>query len=380
MNEEIQKKYKYTKMFLETVIQNAYDEVYSRDDGECLYVDPNSIQSDEREFSKREVELTDEQLEKIVSQKNGIFLTPQRKHEYYRPNTVVKNVDLLESKLEQYINAIQNSGKNFYKIDDEHTISTYFYYLIKTLTNSDSQDLLEYIDVFIGFLKDDNFSSLKDECKIGRIALGEEEHQKYDVLAKRTEEYYGSETPYTMRYALDRRGFKYTMPFVRYGIAGEEAYIYSIQRKGKVKFRYPRMREIHGSFNRVNSGVKYERDITPAMLISATMFMGMLIGAGIKKVKVADFLTRRFGHYNGINSDFEEASRIQSNITNKFLRTYSRLVAQFNGIEITSYPNDIDSYLSIKLGDEISSSNPLLNEFFQLGYESSRKQDDLERE
>lgn len=373
MNEKISEKYKYTKMFLEIVIQNAYDEVYSRDNGKRVYIDPNADQSMEKTVNGQ-VELTDEQLEEIVSQKNGIFLTPPNKYEYYRPNTVIKDIDELEKKLGQYVEAIYSSEKNFYRIDDEHSISTYFYYLIKTLTNSDSQDLIEYIDVFIGFLKDNMFSWLEDESKIGRIALGEEEHQQYDVLAKRTEEYYGSETPYTMRYALDRKGFKYTMPFVRYGISGKEAYIYSIQRKGKLNYRYTKIKEIHGSFNRVNSGIKHERDITPSMLISATMFMGMLSGAGVEKVRVSDFLTRRFGHYNGINSNFEEACRIQSNITNKFLRTFTRLVSQFKGIEITSYPNDIDSYLYLKLGNDISSNNPLLDEFFQLGFECSKKQ------
>jgi len=376
----IEDEYRYTKMFLEIAIENAYDEICSRDNGEILYVDPNSINLGKKgNFEKKVVELSEEQLEKIVSQSNGIFLVPPKKHDFYRPNTAIKNIKKLEEKLKQYKDALDHCEKNFYQTDNEHSLSTYFYYLIKTLTNSDSHDFLQYIDKAMGFLKDNQFSELKNESKIGRIEFGEEETQKYDVLARRAEEYYGSETPYTMRYALDRKGFRYTMPFVRYGIAGKEAYIYSIQRKGKMKFRYPRIKEIHGKFNRVNSGVKSERDITPSMLISATMFMGMLKSAGIKEVKVADFLTRRFGHYNGIDSNFEEASRIQENITNKFLRTYTRLVSQFNGIEINSYPNDIDSYLSLKLGEEISSSNPLLNEFFQIGLNYDINQEKNER-
>ena len=87
--------------------------------------------------------------------------------------------------------------------------------------------------------------------------------------------------------------------------------------------------------------------MAPAMLISATIFIGMLKKAGIEEIKIADFLTRRFGHYNGINSNYEKACKIQSNTTNKFLKTYIRLVSQFSGINITSYPNDVDSYLSL---------------------------------
>lgn len=378
---DVLEKYRYVKIFLEIAMQNAYDSVCSRETGQSLYVDPNSISREEKSKTEiKPVELSKQDLERIVSQKKGIFLVPPEKSKFYRPNTVIKDIEQLERKLEQYIEALPKSGKNFYKIDEGHTVATYFYYLVKTLTNSDSHDLLKYIDVFMDFLKDTQFSSLSQESKIGRIELGEEETQKYDVLAKRAEEYYGSETPYTMRYALDRKGFRYTMPFVRYGIAEDQAYIYSIQRKGKIKFRYPRIKEINGRFNRVNSGVKTERDITPSMLISATMFMGMLKGVGIKEVKIADFLTRRFGHYNGINGNVEEASKIQDNITNKFLRTYTRLVAQFHGIEIYSYPNDIDSYLSLRLGEEISSDNPLLNQFFALGLQYGKSQNEIERE
>ena len=71
---------------------------------------------------------------------------------------------------------------------------------------------------FIGFLKDDRFVALKRESKIGEIKLEDESEETYDILAKRAEEYYGSETPYTMRFWMEKKGFKYTMPFVRYGI------------------------------------------------------------------------------------------------------------------------------------------------------------------
>lgn len=378
MSEIIEENYKYTKIFIETIINNAFDKICSRDDGEELYIDPNSMKSGKLIDSERqEVKLTSKQLEKIVSQKNGIFLCPKRREAFYRPNLVISNFEQLEEELKQYYEYICHSEKSFYKIDKEHNIDTYFYYLIKTLTNSDCQDLLEYIKVFNGFLEDNSFNSLRHEKVLGKIDL--EEGHKYDVLAKRTEEYYGSETPFTMRYALERKGFKFTMPFVRYGISGKKAYIYSIQRKGKINLKYLKIKKINGEFNKVNSGVKDGREITPSMLISATIFIGMLKKAGIEEIKIADFLTRRFGHYNGINSNYEEACKIQANITNKFLKTYIRLVSQFSGINITSYPNDVDSYLSLKLGDNISSTNKLLDIFFRIGLEYDKQQDDLER-
>ena len=126
----------------------------------------------------------------------------------------------------------------------------------------------------------------------------------------------------------------------------------------------------------MNSGVKQNRDITPSMLISATMFLGMCKGIGLENIKVADFLTRRFGYYRGAIWT-EEAMKLQENITNKFLRTFSRLVSQFDGIDIVSYPNDYDSYFNLRLGKNISSTNKLLNDFFQVGYRYGKNQKSL---
>ena len=210
MSKIIEENYKYTKIFLETIINSAFDKICSRDDGKELYIDPNSMKSGKLiDSEKQEVKLTSQQLEKIVSQENGIFLCPKRSEDFYRPNLVIGNLEALEEELKQYYDHICNSEKNFYKIDKKHNMATYFYYLIKTLTNSDCQDFLEYIKVFNGFLEDNNFNSLRHEKILGKIDLEKEGH-KYDVLAKRTEEYYGSETPYTMRYALERKGFKFT--------------------------------------------------------------------------------------------------------------------------------------------------------------------------
>jgi hypothetical protein len=46
---------------------------------------------------------------------------------------------------------------------------------------------------------------------------------------------------------------------------------------------------------------------------------------------------------------------------------FLRVESQFNGIEITAYPFDIDSSLHLKLGDNISSENSVLNEFYIAG-------------
>lgn len=74
MSENIEEKYKYTKIFLETIINNAFDKICSRDDGEELYIDPNSKKSEELiDSEKQAVKLTYKQLEKIVSQKMEFF-------------------------------------------------------------------------------------------------------------------------------------------------------------------------------------------------------------------------------------------------------------------------------------------------------------------
>ena len=59
---------------------------------------------------------------------------------------------------------------------------------------------------------------------------------------------------------------------------------------------------------------------------------------------------------------------MQSNLTNKLIRTFLRLGCHFNNIEVDSFPFEVDSSLRIKIHDgEVIGNNYLLMEGYNLG-------------
>ena len=98
----------------------------------------------------------------------------------------------------------------------------------------------------------------------------------------------------------------------------------------------------------------------------AYMLHVMLNAKGIEKVKAPDFIIRRWGDFWD-SKDEATDDRIQTSATNKFLINLVRLDQQFNGIDITAVPNDIDSFLHLKLDKDISTTYPTLDAFFESG-------------
>lgn len=303
---------------------------------------------------------------------NSALLIPNDKEQYFMPFLVVilvvRDLSELEEVLQEYINIIEEGNLKFYRLDGKHEIKNYLFYLIKSLTNTDCSDFVGYIRKFNIYLRDETFKELYYSQNIGML-------DKYNIMARWCEEYYGAETPYTMRYYAEIPGFRFEMPLIRYGISDDnEVYIYAVQRKRIYNNYSSRVKEINSFFNIANSGVKKHRDITPSMLCSLAIFIGMIKSQGINTIKVDGFLTRRYGYFNGVSED-NERDKILHNSVDKFNKLFLRLVEQFDGIEITAYPFDIDSYFHIVLGDNISSNNKLLNELYNIGLSYQRSGD-----
>ena len=59
----------------------------------------------------------------------------------------------------------------------------------------------------------------------------------------------------------------------------------------------------------------------------------------------------------------ERNDAIQTNLTNKFIRTFRRLAVQNDSLEIETYPYELDEFLTIKLnGRKKELDNMLLEE------------------
>lgn len=296
--------------------------------------------------------------------------------EYYRrPVTITKD------KRPHLHYALQEFLEKNYKENLTYTKNKkadyFLYWLLKNLTNSDIDDLVSYVKRYTDFTTDKTFKNLSDAVLLTTI----EDINFYTMNVDEFEA--GLETPYLMLFWAEDNKNTSVMPYIRYGIENTEkgkiAYIYAVQRRNYIPVKQPELEkpELEKRLDRIfagaNSSVKENRNITPSMVCVLASFMGMLKAKGITEVKAPDFIARRWGEFWQVRDrDDEKQEQIQSNATDKFLRSLIRLDQQFNGIDLIALPNDVDSYLHLKLSRDITTTNATLAKFFNVGYQAAQ--------
>lgn len=133
-------------------------------------------------------------------------------------------------------------------------------------------------------------------------------------------------------------------------------------------------------------------DVSVSAILALTVFMDSLNDMNIKNIKVVPFLPIRYKNKEDayekkyqlklkqlkvdeikeLKQNLEEKRLlIQSNLTNKFIRDFMRLKHHFNGIDILSYPMEVDEYLSININNMECHNNKLIENIL-----SNKVQDD----
>lgn len=235
-------------------------------------------------------------------------------------------------------------------------------WLVKNMTNSDCENPVDHVDRYADFVADKTFEKFRVPARLGKIG----DAVFYTV---NTEEYEaGLETSDLFLFFAENGHETSLLPFIRYGIEktsnGPTAYVYAIQKREVVEDKFNE--ELKRVYAKANSGVKEYRNIQPSMLCVLATFSGMLNAKGIENLKVPDYIVRRWGEFWDSQTD-ESDIAIQTNATNKFLFTFQRLDNQFEGIDVVAYPNDIDSFMHLKISPDAYSNNDMLQTFFDMG-------------
>ena len=100
-------------------------------------------------------------------------------------------------------------------------------------------------------------------------------------------------------------------------------------------------------------------DVTPSFILSLNIFITLLQNKNISKIKAVPYLPIRYLSRDlAAESTKEEDKKkallernnaIQTNPTNKFIRTFRRLAIQNDSLQIETYPYELDEFLTIKL-------------------------------
>lgn len=292
-----------------------------------------------------------------------VIITP-RIHEEYIPELTINDVDVFEKNLRTYLDAVRFTDIKSTKMDERHNDRYFMFNVWKNATWSDFQNPEKFILRYAGFIKDQTFSEFDDLTPIGKFGGSM-------VMAQRYQDDYGFETPYVMHLSLTNGKYIYNLPWIRYGISQNKfgdklAYIYAIQRMEPSKDEAYN-EEVKKAINGVNTGVKKYRNVTPSAIAALGIFMGMLEAEGIKGIKAPDFLIGRYGRFVGAKTE-EETDRIQTNLTEKFLRNFLRLDNQLDNFRVEPIGvNEFNSFLCMSLDPFNGCQNQALEQLYGIG-------------
>lgn len=324
--------------------------------------------------------------------------TKNNSHFEITPVLNLDNKELLYSKITEYVLLFKNASVLLSTDEKEGYIKRLIALLFADMSINDFENPILYVRRKIDFV---NNRLLED--KNIKFPFFESE-----IVVKVKP--YGKETPYCYsstivdEYNCYILPTSYILPTISYGISGDICYIYAIQDYNKHEST-PYHNKIKRKLYKLNSGV-YENesleykdykegnssyypenisDVPPSFILILTIFLNEIYKKGITKVKVVPYLPIRYegkiktlaryvlkeSRKKGLSSEetrkmymelIDKQRYIQSNITEKFIRTFYRVAYHFNNVKITSLPMELDDCLNIKLTEFEYGNNDILNE------------------
>lgn len=326
---------------------------------------------------------------------------------YLIPTLIIKNKERFNKLLTDYLNLAKSKYDltKYYEALDFSEIKNHEQVINKIVlttlwanaTYDDFSESEEFIKRQIAFLKDDTFSKYNEPTIIGYSEmLGgyvEIENIFEPIL---------NETPTSLKISLiePETNERYTFPLVRYGIEDDKCYIYAVQKnkkfdeensfKKKVNRRLFKIGENFDAKNDTYENYKQGnlKDVSASFVVASNIALGLLSSEGINDIVIPSILIERWNAKETnilvrsereknseeyIDTNKDEHDQIQSNLTEKLLRTFLRIVSHNKTFEVSSYPFDIDSSLHIKTSPELDCNNSLLNETFLIGEKVNSK-------
>lgn len=241
-------------------------------------------------------------------------------------------------------------------------------------TVEDFENPISFLMRRIDYLNNKALDSYLEEKNIGCSEI-----LKSKITAKLKKESVYNETPYSLQIKLidiNNEDNYYLLPNVRIGISNNKAYIYAIQNDKNNKITSSYQKSINRKLFKIGDNFRNEviheddnlKDVTSSFVVALNIVMGILNKLNIEEILVPSILISRWNgaiiseNLRGINN----REIIQPNLTEKFLRTFRRLVYHFENIKISNYPFECDSYLHLSFAKCYNTlgNNDLLNETF----------------
>lgn len=293
----------------------------------------------------------------IIRRDEKIYIYPRSEDEHYKPIIEIPSMIELERALGDYILATRSfySDKK-YLLLPYHDANYFLGRLIYNTCNDDAVNFIEYIDRRTCFINDPTFIEYDEKTLL-------KEYNGTSFYAKRVVDSPGLESYHCIVFSMNYNAKDFELPLVRYGIDTDgTCYLYAVQ-VGRKRDYDSTSREFRNIVNQVNACSNKYRNVSPSFVLAFALFLNMCTKYGITDIKVPDYLFNRYrGYYKGQTE--VKSDEILKRILDSFSVLINRMEYQIEGFEITSYPNDIDSYTHIKI-NKMKAKNLLLKEILE---------------
>ena len=281
----------------------------------------------------------------------------------------IRDKELFFQELEEYINLEKEINRKGFN----NNIKLLMAYLFVNATTEDFSNPIKLIRRNILFLKDNTFKNLNKVINI---------NNDYKIKIVSNLQNVFMETPNKIEISIvhNKEEFEYRLPTISYGITNEndkkECYVYSIlnpkNKKDLTEEEIKFNKKINRLLYKINGGVnEYEiKDVSPSAVLSLLIFFNILEQNNIYNIKAVPYLPLRYLSRDifALSEDNKERSKelidrnnfIQTNITNKFINTFIRVIYHMRSANVTSYPYEEDEFLGVCLKDSKVINNNFL--------------------
>lgn len=330
---------------------------------------------------------------------NTKIINNNKEKNYYKEGNfsilIIKNKTKFFELLEQYISLELQYNRNipkFYRNKTKNKIKWLMAFLFVNATTEEFLNPETLLRRKIDFLQDTTLNYLQKgiEIEVGDVLKNSTLRiQKEQVSAN-------METPNKISLSLiskiNGKKVTYNLPSIYYGISDGICYIYSILKPKNPKKTSIEEEKFNKQINRIlyklNSGIKEEEvpeyydylegkisdypeenitDVTHSFILSLNIFIRLLQNNNIKTIKAVPYLPVRYASREIIarrQQNQEEREKlqkrnnlIQTNLTNKFIRTFRRVAHHNKDLTIQSFPYEYDEFLTIELNDNSEEIN-----------------------
>lgn len=315
-------------------------------------------------------------------------------NEFNNASLYINDLELFMSKIEEYILLeleLKRKSIKYIKNSRDY-IKSLIMYLFVNATTEDFRNPINYIEKYINYLKDNTLESYNEGMKYDLDGL----FLNNQLYIKNTQQSIMMETPFKIELSIinkDNTKLSFILPEISYGINYENGkkvcYIYSILNKENLdkvldedllKYKKNISRKLY-KMNKGISSIESEEfndfkngksdyypenitDVSVSSVLSLYIFIN-LIKDKVDEIKGVPYLPIRYlsREYASFLAPTEQRKKelqtrnnnIQANLTEKFIRTFRRVVQYIDDVSISSYPYEVDEYITCSVCKKKSS-------------------------